>query len=277
MNNGQAGQAARWSMRDLDHLKQGLDDIVQSNIDQHGQMNKLGFAANNLRRQLVGEMDRVTTGPSGQSIYRQARETYAGPSALIDAARRGRTTFMQDEAAVRQAMNGLTASEADAFRLGAFEALRGKLGKMAGQTEILNMWRDSGTREKLQAVFGDERSFRQFAVTAGREQRLKGLENVGRGSQTAARQYGAGDLDISPAMQAVTAATQGSPTGLLTAGVNMWNRARTPEGVRDHIGQLLLSRDPVTMNELALMTPLIAAERNRRAAISGGFGGLLAN
>lgn len=277
MNSPTAATPPQWSMRELDYLKQGLDDIVLSNTDEAGRMNKLGYAVNDLRRSLISELDTATTGANGQSVYQVARETYAGASSLMDAARRGKIAFQQDEAAVRQAMNGLSGSEADAFRLGAFEALRGKLGKMSGQTEILNMWRDSATREKLQAVFGSERNFRQFAATAGREQRLKGLEQVGRGSQTASRQYGAGDLDINPALQAATAATQGSPTGLLAAGANIWNRVRTPERTRDQIGQLLLSRDPVTMRELELLTPLVTAERNRRAAMSGAYTGLLAN
>lgn len=264
-------------MRQLDYLKQGLDDLVMSNTDDAGRMNKLGYAVNDLRRSLITELDTATTGANGQSVYQIARETYAGASSLMDAARRGKITFQQDEAAVRQAMNGLSGSEADAFRLGAFEALRGKLGKMAGQTEILNMWRDNATREKLQAVFGDERSFRQFAATAAREQRLKGMESAGRGSQTAARQYGAGDLDISPMTQAVTAASQGSPAGLMSAASGMWNRVRTPERVRDQIGSLLLSRDPLTMRDIEMLTPLVTADRNRRAVSAGGYAGLLGN
>lgn len=268
----------QWSMRDLDLLKQGMDDLIARNTDAAtGSVTPFGRSLVNLNNALKSELDQLTTRSDGTSLYRAARDAYAGPSALIDAANTGRRVFQQDEAAIRQAMNGLAGSEAEAFRLGAFEALRGKLGKMSGQTEILNMWRDSATREKLQAVFGSERNFRQFAATAGREQRLKGLEQVGRGSQTASRQYGAGDLDINPALQAATAATQGSPTGLLAAGANIWNRVRTPERTRDQIGQLLLSRDPVTMRELELLTPLVTAERNRRAAMSGAYTGLLAN
>ena len=101
-----------------------------------------------------------------------------------------------DDSKIESITAGMGASELEGFRIGAFEALRAKLGKEAGQTEILKMWKEDATREKLKAIFPNERAFREFASRVAAEARMKGLDQVGRGSQTAARQYGAGDLDV---------------------------------------------------------------------------------
>lgn len=228
------------AIRDLDHLKQGLDDIIQASIDQTGKMNKTGAAVQELKRALTDNLDQKTGG-----AYKAARDAFAGPSQLMDAAKAGRKVWSLDDQNITKALRGMSDGEQEAFKLGAFDALRAKLGNLPGQTEVMRMWRDKATREKLHALFGNERGFREFAADVARETRLKALEAVGRGSQTAARQYGAGDLDlpaVKDALGAVTAATSGNVPGFLTGAASAWNQVKTPEPVRDAIGDLLLSQ-----------------------------------
>lgn len=260
---------AKWvGMRDLDYLKQGLDDIIAANKNEFGKLTKVGAAVQGLKNDLVGVLDLETKG-----LYRKAREAFAGPSALLDAAREGRMVLSQDDTAITKALSGLTAGEKEAFRLGAYEALRAKLGNMSGQNEILRMWRDKTTSEKLKALFGDERSFREFASTVAAESRMKGLESVGRGSQTAARQYGAGDLDVPAAAEAVqTIAGANNPVGMLTAAARAWNRVQTPEPVRDQMGRILLSQGTAGRNELARLLESVNAVQAQRAAQANALG-----
>lgn len=273
-----AGQAS-WSMRDLDLVKQGLDTAIAKKWDaQAGKLTPEGQSLLQLKKDLTDVLDRMTTNRSGQSLYRQARDAFAGPTALIDAANSGRSAFMRDETAIRGAMQGLTTSETEAFRLGAFEALRSKLGKMAGQTEILNGWRDAATREKLKAVFGSESEYRRFALAAAREARLKGMESVGRGSQTASRLYGAGDLDVSPLVDTAalaSSAAHGNAPGVLAGAANLWNRVKTPEPVRDSMGRILLSQGPEGAAQLRSMEGLLGRINARRATIAEREGSLL--
>lgn len=264
------------SMRDLDHVKQGLDQLVLKQTRPDGTVTPEGLALQELRASLLRKLDGATNG-----FYKQARDAFAGPSALIDATNAGRRFMTQDDAATRGALAGLSASEQEAFRLGAFEALRNKLGRPGGQTEVLGMWKDKILREKLQAVFPNERAFREFAASAAGESRMKALEAVGRGSQTAQRQFAAGDLDV-PAvtdMMQVMSGAGGMP-GVLSTLSRQWNRVQTPEPVRDAMGRLLLSQGPQARNalmEVDSAARAVAAQRARNANALGVGSGQATN
>ena len=264
----------KWSgMRELDYLKQGLDDIIEANKNPDtGTLNKVGLAVDKLRRELISTLDASTGG-----AYATARAAYEGPSKIMDAARAGRKALSQDDASIKSLTASMAPAELDGFRIGAFEALRAKLGKEAGQTEIMKMWKEPATQEKLKAIFPDERTFREFASRVAAESRMKGLDGVGRGSQTAARQYGAGDLDVEAGKAvggAVADAKTGNIAGLLAKGADAWNRVATPEPVRDAMGRILLSQGAAGRNELVNLQEVarqIAAAR-RRGAATMGFG-----
>jgi hypothetical protein len=260
-----------WAVRDLDHVKQGLDTLIEQQIGNTGKLSPLGTKLQGLKQALVNELDQATVDPgTGQSLYQAARAAYAGPSALMSAAQAGQKAITGSESSIKQATAGLSASELDAFRVGAFEALRTKLGNSdGGRTEVLNMWRNPAMRDKLKALFPTERAFREFAATAAGEARLKGLESVGRGSQTAARQFGAGDLDVSAVADAARAAATGNPLAVAGALSTAWNSVKTPERVRDAMGDILLSRDKAQLAGLQDLTTRINNRRASRAIVTG--------
>lgn len=264
-----------WRLADLDNLKRGLDDIVANNtID--GRMTPLGAAVNDLRGKLVQQLDDLTLNPqTGQSVYRQARDAFAGPSALIDAAKAGRTALAKDDAAIQSLTQGMTQSEMEAFRVGAYEALRAKLGTQSGQTNIMNMWKEPATQEKLKAIFGDERSFREFASGVARESRLKRIQSVGNGSQTAGRQAGMGDLDVQALTDVGTAAAAAKTGNVITAfgaARNAWNRVATPQTTRDQMGSILLSRGGDAQANMNSMRRLIEQINEQNALYAGNLG-----
>lgn len=262
--------AKSYSMRDLDLLKQGLDDKIAAAVNEFGRPTNVGVALIKLKNSLLSTLDESTGG-----AYAQARQAFAGPSAVMDAVKQGRRAMTQDDAAIGAAVRGLSPSELDGFRIGAFEALRAKLGGQSGQTQILKMWREPATQEKLKAIFGSERAYREFAATAAREARLMPLEGVGRGSQTAARQFGAGDLDVSPLTDiagAGGAAAQGNALGLLASGARVWNRVSTPETVRDQMGRILMTQGQQGQQEINALADLVRRvndQRNGRSVAAG--------
>lgn len=278
-----AKSPAAWSMNDLDHVKQGLDQKIAKQWDAvEGKLTPMGTAYQDLKTKLVQALDHATTDANtGQSLYKAARDAFAGPSALIDAAQLGRTALSKDGASIANITRGMSQSELQAFRLGSFEALRNKLGKESGQTEILKMWKEPATREKLKEIFGDEIRFRSFAANVAKEARLKGLESVGRGSQTAARQYGAGDLDVSAlsdAGGALAAVKTGNVAGAIGTARELWNKISTPEPVRDEIGGLLMSKGAVadqSLNDLADLIKRINAKNGLLSQRMGAAGGLM--
>lgn len=267
----------RWGLGDMDHVKQAIDAKIATEINpKTGKLTTMGAAYQNLKKALTNELDNITTDQkTGVSLYKSARDAFAGPSAIMDAANAGRTSLTKTAADIENIVQDMSASELQGFRIGAFEALREKLGRQSGQTEVMKMWRDSATREKLQAVFGNEANFRQFASNVAAEARMTGLESVGRGSQTAARQFGAGDLDL-PALQqtgnAFVNAKAGNVPGALASAASAWNRVQTPERTRDQIGKILLQRGPTGGSQIESLRNIINAINAQNALMAQGSG-----
>jgi hypothetical protein len=277
-----AAQPGRWQMSDLDHVKQGIDQVLSSRkaMNADGTMTPLGHAYQSLKTRLVGELDAATTNPqTGESLYRNARHAFSAPSALIDAANAGKLAINRDEASIMSTMRGMSDNELQAFRIGAFEGLRAKLGTQGGQTNIMNMWKETATQEKLKAVFGDLRSYREFASSVAKEAQLKRLQSVGAGSQTAARAAGMGDLDLSALTEAgggIAAAKSGNLLSALGSAKNVWNRVATPQSVRDQMGSMLLARGADGARNLNSLEALVQNINNRNMLLSnnvGMFGG----
>jgi hypothetical protein len=252
-------------MNVLDSLKQSLYDASQS-LRRSGS-NEQANAYDQVRLKLIGELEKQSPKVGGQSAYTMALKTWAGPSQMIDAAEMGRSVMRGDILDVQQATKALSPSEIDAFRIGALQALRQSTGTEAGQTSLLKMWKEPATQERLKAAFGND--YRTFAASVAKEARLKGLESIGRGSQTAARLAGTADLDIAPLGQAVAAASTGSPTGIIAAATNLANQTRTPEAVRNEIGRILLSRDPQQLQRLEEVIRRVNESRSRAAGVAG--------
>lgn len=271
-------QAQRWNMGQLDMVKQGMDQLLQSPkaMGADGKLTPMGHALQRLNTSLKGELDNLTFDPkTGESLYYSARNAFAGPSALMDAASKGRMAVSRDESTINGMVHGMSQGELEAFRVGAFDGLRGKLGTQGGQTNILNMWKEPATREKLQVIFGDERSFREFAAAAARESTMKRLQSVGTGSQTAARAAGMGDLDMSALSDiggAVGAAKTGNVLGALGAARSAWTRVATPEPVRNEMGRLLLSRGPEAQQNVNALSELVQRMNQRNATRGDGAG-----
>ena len=265
-----AKDAPDMTMRDLDQLKQGLDDIIGAH--QRSGNKKEAAAVLGLKADLTTELDKLTAG-----AYKRARDAFAGPSALIDAAESGRKALSLDDADIGKALGAMSGGEQEAFRVGAAEALRAKLGTRSGQTQMMELWREKGMQEKLKAIFGNERSYREFAADVAKERRMKGLESVGRGSQTAARQFGAGDMDMSAVANAAQTAgsiVHGNVPGMLGGLAQAWNRVKTPEPVRDRMGSLLLSQGAGGRRDLVDLQRAIE-EVNRARATRAGLLGMI--
>lgn len=258
----------------LDTLKGSLYDVAQTAKRAGG--SKLGMAYDNVRVSLTDKLTRIAPHDENGSVYRQALDLWAGPSQMIDAAEIGRKAMRGDAMELAAEIRRMSVSEIDAMRVGALQALREKAGTQAGQTSLLKMWMEPATRDRLKIAFGGD--YRKFAADVAREARLKPMEQLGRGSQTAPRQYGAGDLDVAAVGELAgnAASAAASPSvGTVSALRNAWNRVQTPEPVRDAIGKILLSRDPM---EIQSLTGLLDDVNRKRAQVGGQaaqFTGLL--
>ena len=246
----------------LSDLKVGDDipfdalDTVKKALWSIAEAEKINFkstpesvATNGIRRALTEKMDRLSPQDAGGSIYKQARDAFAGPAELRSAMESGRGAMKTDAIGVGELTKGMSASELEAFRVGTLQSLRDKVGTESGQTSLLKMWKETGTSDKLKEIFGND--YKKFASSVAKEEKLKGLESVGRNSASAERLFGEADLSALPVVgQAVASAAQGNIFPAMGAIPKIWNQVKTSEAMRNTLADLLLQRGPEAQKTL---------------------------
>lgn len=236
------------SMPDLDKVKRGLDDIISSKtaVNDRGEINEFGRSVVKLKQDFLKRLDEMTMdSETGKSLYKSARDAYAGPSALISAAELGRTVINKPAATIRTLVKDMSDSELESFRVGAYEGLRDLAGTQSGQTRLLNMWKEPATQERLKEIFPSERAFRMFASDVAAEARKKEIQSVGRGSQTAgreARMEDVGNETLKDTVNMAAAAKTMDIGSLINMLSNNMKRTSVPEPVRNEIGKILMSK-----------------------------------
>ena len=266
----------------LDVVKQSLYDLGESARGEFGKATNTSRAYDDLRVALTKKLEALSPKNESGSIYRQALDAYAGPSQLSNAVVKGRTAMKQDDIALSDLMSNMSGSELEAFRIGALQSLKDKVGTEAGQTSLLKMWKEPATSNRLKEIFGD--NYQKFAQDVAKEARLKPLEQVGRGSGTFSRMAGAEDLGVMPTTMAAGKAVANAATGnpLAAAGevANIKNRIgqvinQMPETTRNELAKMLLLRGPTGQLEVENTAALIRALNQKSKQMQTGVGSII--
>lgn len=233
---GQFERVGTPTLRLLDAAKRGLDDIMQSDVVRDPVTNRLtqyGRSVEQLRSALVGELDNLTTDPTtGTSLYKQAREAWAGPSDAIEAL-----------ATIKKTVERARDFSDVTGRLLGSKEIREKLSKLLPTPEAFNAFAAAVQREKTFAetnrfVLGN--SLTQFTKAAQDDLAESGTDAAFRFAERS--QGGAMQLLLD----------------LARSGVNALKRP--PTQVADELAQPLFSSDPVAQkaafDELAKRTKL---------------------
>ena len=250
----------------LDKVKQALYVLE---INSKGDFNKptpISSAYSDLRVALTNKLKDLSPKDKNGSIYEQALDAFAGPSQLETAIRVGRDAMKKDAIAVADATKGMTQSELDAYRIGVLQALKDKVGTEGGQTSLLKFWKEPKTSGVLKETFGND--YKQFAADVLRESRLKTIESVGRGSQTASRLAAIEDDNLSnvvQAGQAGAAAAAGNPFPALGTLSKMITKASTPEATRNELAKLLLQQGPTASRTIQQLPAQVRAYNEKLA------------
>ena len=246
----------------LDKIKQALYDLGDKSKGEFGKPTALSSAYDDLRISLTKKLDNLSIkdqnlinnrNPQG-SVYQAARDAFGGPSQLESAVKAGRMALKDDAIKTSEVMRGMGQSEIEAYRVGVLQALKDKVGTEGGQTSLLKMWREKKTSNALKEAFGND--YRQFAADVAREGRLKTIENVGRGSQTASRLAAIENDNLDTAVQAGQAAmsaTSGNPFPALGTFGKLINKASTPEATRNELARLLLQQGPAAQRTIQML------------------------
>ena len=273
----------KFNVSDLGRIKEGLDTLISKQYDAvNGKYTPLGTSLMALRDKLKQETIKLTTDPkTGKSAYRDALEAFSGPSGMMDAANAGKSSLNRNISAdaLQRDLQNMTESERDAFKVGAFEAIREKVGSSeGGRTEMLNLVRNFVPREKLTVIFGSEEAFNKFYKTASAERVMREAEKMGKGSQSTPRAVEMGELDVSPTLEGLSMAgnvAAGNAPGILSSVAKNWNRIQLPESTRDQLARMLMQRGPQAGDHAFNMMETIRRmneQRARRAALIGSAG-----
>lgn len=244
----------------LNYIKQALDDKIAAEIAKGDKKD------GNLIRVMVGFKNRFVQKVDDLSggTFKPALDAYAGPASMQAALNNGRRFLNGDAESLGVTMAGLSSAEQDAFRIGAAEALRQKLGSPSGQTEYMNIWKNRNIRERLETLFGDPSKMEEALRVLKNESTMQRMERIGRGSQTASRLQGAEDQTMGVAedmLGLVGKAKMGMWPSLL-GGLNKYStQLGTPEPVRDTIGRILLSNDAGEIGKLVASQNALKARR----------------
>ena len=250
----------------LDKVKQALYTLEINSKGDFGKSTPISSAYSDLRNALTKKLDDLSPKDKNGSIYKQARDAFAGPSQLEDAIRVGRDAMKKDAIAVADATKGMTQSELDAYRIGVLQALKDKVGTEGGQTSLLKFWKEPKTSGVLKETFGND--YKQFAADVLRESRLKTIESVGRGSQTASRLAAMEEDKLSNAVQvgqAGAAAAGGNPFPALGTLSKMITKASTPEATRNELAKLLLQQGPMATRTIQQLPAQVRAYNEKLA------------
>lgn len=247
----------------LDKVKQSLYDAATA--AKKGGHTNLGNEYDRLRKQLTEKLDRLSPKDAkGVSIYKTARETFAGPSQLLDAAESGANALTMKAADLREAVAQMTVGELEAFKIGAAQAFKEKLGSQSGQTQLMAFAKNPNIEERIDLVFGKDA--RQFKKSLLQEAELKKLERAGQGSQTFKRMAGAEDqAKAMEVMQDVGQAAT-APSTLVSKIPQWYGQLAMPEQTRNQLAKMLLMRGPQAQQELNILEEYMRKRAGREKA-----------
>jgi hypothetical protein len=168
-----------------DLAKRGLDRRISAAFDSGD--NTLGKALVELKHDMIREVEKA---PGGQ-VWRQARETFAEHSALLDQLEAGQKTWQRTMRAdeLRQELKTLNASELAARRQGARDAINEIMtNTVNGDTTARNRMLTEAGRQKLEILFGKQRADRLIKDLEAEVKISANTNEMIGGSPTASKQ-----------------------------------------------------------------------------------------
>lgn len=254
--------------------KEGIDDLIgaASRSGEKGQARSLL----KMQNRLLNELDTITEGS-----YREARDNFAGNSAVINALERGKDILRREVSAedIQDVVRNFTSqSEREAFKAGAAQVMRDTVGRVGRKGNAAAKFLNRGDiQEKLQSLFDDPKDYQAFMTRMlGRDRQFRTYSEL-TGSPTASRQIADDDMVASIQGGAdtdsiVTAAATGGRAGVIR---NLLGRLQDGsvralnERTRAKLAEMLTTNDPKQIErviEVINAANLRAAERSSRNA-----------
>lgn len=260
-------------VRTLDYIKRGIDATIDAGYNSaKGMSAEEATGLKKLRNVYLDAIDNATGGEN--SLYRQARQSYAGDAEVLKAMRAGMNDFDKlNHEQVANAVGKMGDSEKDAFRTG---VVRNLYGRIMNPTGNINTAREIiGSPEaqaKLQPLFDSPAKFDLFKSALERESQLFHQSNRILGGAAAGTRGQAGNIAEggSGVGEAIGHAITGGPDrSLMSMAARVARSVSMTDDVAEKTAKLLMSSDP---HEVAAAVKLIETYDAKMAAGASRLG-----
>ena len=261
-----------YAIKDVDLIKRGLDDLIEAN-----RINNPSAARRytSLKNEITDEADKLSP------EYAAARAAWAGPSAVMDAMKKGGDVFNERAELTFKDISKLGASEKEGFLIGVLDAVNQRLGRKIEGQDVTSAFRSGNAKAQVEAALSaavkDPVEVKKIADTLfydiEREARMSGTNRaLNQISQTAPMlaEEASFRAGMGPAAQIGRELAQGNILGAagtgMTSGLTALSTGlsgRTREATNSQLAKYLFARTPQDVNTAM-------AELTRRAAQSRG-------
>ena len=276
------------SVKLLDYVKRGLDDLVETKRDPvtgkiQGEVQK---GIDRLRKEYIRAVDLLAP------EYKVARAAWSGPSRSLEMMDRGRRFVRADQEITAGQLARMADDEKFFFRMGAARQIRDTIFNTPdGTNAARRIFGSELKRQRLRAVFPDDESFDTFRKTITQETemfRTRATVSPRSGSQTDLRAAERDDLAIEAgaAIKELAVGNTGNAAlrfmkGLFGAEARMTPKqaeelsralfANDPETNRKIINALVLSRQLSVLGKAGVGTATVEAARQAAPPAAQAF------
>jgi hypothetical protein len=265
------------SMRDMHHIKMGLDDAIPL-LQQRGKIGTtMSYEVSRARSALLDQLAATS------EDYATANRTYAGDSRMMEALAAGKNATKKTPAQIEDDLASLSESEAEQYRLSALDDLLRSVKRTASSRDAAaKVGGENGTeemRERLALLLPDDEARASVEAMLASEARKTMTKRATQGSRTTPLREDVNEISGTGLADALNVAGDiGSPTRiaqrLLRPMAERVDRFRTARTV-DQLAPMLLSpRDAVgtVADRLDARAAAAAVSRARRAIAGQAVG-----
>jgi hypothetical protein len=190
---GRTVDMSRPTVETLDNIKRGLDALIFAQIKE-GKLSELGKIYKKKKNEFLSELD--TAVPD----FGRARAAFAGEAELLDATKLGQDFYKQTAAEANRTFAKLSASEQEAYKVGALDAVKEKIISAKDTADIRKrIFGSPSERSRVSSLFPDDATFKQFEKDMMTESMMrKTQEKILGNSATFERQIAGQGLEAEP-------------------------------------------------------------------------------
>jgi len=135
-----------YTVKDIDMVKRGLDQLISKETSDLGKVSPLGRELVKFKNGFLDEVDRAVP------EYAAARAAWAGPTAVENAMRAGQTIFDKRAEITAKDIAKLGASEKEGFLIGALDAVSERIGRKVEGQDVTGAFRSGNAKQKIEAA-----------------------------------------------------------------------------------------------------------------------------